>query len=41
MPVVASLEQGTKLGVGDTAQIELHTSEGKPFSAVLADVENG
>ena len=41
VPVVASLEQGTKLGVGDTAQIELHTREGKPFSAVLADVENG
>jgi YidC/Oxa1 family membrane protein insertase len=41
VPVIASLEQGTRLGVGDTAQVDLHTREGQPFASVLADVDNG
>ena len=41
VPVVASLEQGTKLGVGDSAQIDVHTKDGEPFAATLAAVENG
>ena len=41
VPVVASLAQGTKIGVGDTAQIDVHTKDGQPFAALLADVDNG
>ncbi len=41
VPVIASLEAGTKLGIGDTAQVELHTKDAQPFAAVLAGVENG
>ena len=41
VPVVASLEQGTKLGVGDSAQIDVHTKDGEPFATTLAAVENG
>jgi YidC/Oxa1 family membrane protein insertase len=41
VPVVASLEGGTKLGIGDSAQVNLHTKDGQPFSSVLEGVENG
>ena len=41
VPVVASLEKGTKLGVGDTETVSLHTKEGASFASVLSGVENG
>ncbi|MFM7548833.1 MAG: membrane protein insertase YidC [Cyanobacteriota bacterium] len=41
VPVIASLEQGTKLGVGDAAKVSLHTKDGDSFAAVIAAVENG
>jgi len=41
VPVVASLEKGTKLGVGDTETVSLHTKEGSSFASVLSGVENG
>jgi YidC/Oxa1 family membrane protein insertase len=41
VPVVASLEKGTKLGVGDTETVSLHTKEGSSFASVLSSVENG
>jgi YidC/Oxa1 family membrane protein insertase len=40
-PVVASLERGTKLGVGDSAKVSLHTKDGASFGSVIAAVENG
>jgi len=41
VPVIASLEKGTRLGVGDTATVALHTREGASFASVLEGVENG
>ena len=41
VPVIASLEKGTKLGVGDTETVSLHTKEGSSFSSVLSGVEAG
>jgi YidC/Oxa1 family membrane protein insertase len=41
VPVVASLEKGTKLGVGDTETVSLHTKDGSSFASVLSSVENG
>ena len=41
VPVVASLEKGTKLGVGDTETVSLHTKDGTSFASVLSGVENG
>jgi YidC/Oxa1 family membrane protein insertase len=41
VPVVASLEKGTKLGVGDTETVNLHTKDGNSFASVLSGVENG
>jgi YidC/Oxa1 family membrane protein insertase len=41
VPVIASLDQGTKLGVGDRAQVNLHTKTGDSFASVIAGVENG
>ncbi len=41
VPVIASLEKGTKLGVGDTETVELHTKDGSSFASVLQAVENG
>jgi YidC/Oxa1 family membrane protein insertase len=41
LPVIASLEKGTKLGVGDTETVSLHTKEGSSFSSVLNGVEDG
>jgi YidC/Oxa1 family membrane protein insertase len=41
VPVIGSLEKGTKLGVGDRETVTLHTREGGSFASVLAGVENG
>ena len=41
VPVIATLEQGTKLGVGDSAKVSLHTKDGDSFASVIAGVENG
>jgi YidC/Oxa1 family membrane protein insertase len=41
VPVIASLEKGTKLGVGDTQTVALHTRSGDSFASVLAGVEGG
>lgn len=41
LPVIASLEKGTKLGVGDTETVSLHTKTGDSFASVLSGVENG
>jgi len=41
VPVIASLEGGTKLGVGDTAQVKLHTKEGDSFASVLQGIDGG
>ena len=40
VPVIASLPRGTKIGVGDSAEINLHTKDGRPFSDVLSGLEN-
>lgn len=41
VPVIASLPGGTKLGAGDTAQIQLQTKSGQPFSDVISGIDNG
>ncbi len=41
VPVIASLESGTKLGVGDKPQVQLHTRAGDSFASVLEGIENG
>jgi YidC/Oxa1 family membrane protein insertase len=41
VPVIASLEGGTKLGVGDTSQVLLHTKAGDSFASVLKGIDNG
>lgn len=41
VPVIASLESGTKLGVGDKPQVQLHTRAGDSFASVLAGIDNG
>ena len=41
VPVIASLEKVTKLGVGDTETVSLHTKDGSSFASVLSGVENG
>jgi YidC/Oxa1 family membrane protein insertase len=41
VPVIASLEKGVKLGVGDTETVSLHTKDGSSFASVLGGVENG
>jgi len=41
VPVIASLEKGIKLGVGDTETVSLHTKEGASFASVLSGVEDG
>jgi YidC/Oxa1 family membrane protein insertase len=41
VPVIASLPQGNRLGVGDTTQVELHTKEGTRFDSVLQGVDHG
>ena len=41
VPVVASLEGGTKLGVGESVQVSLHTKEGESFAGLLQGIEHG
>jgi YidC/Oxa1 family membrane protein insertase len=41
VPVIASLDKGVKLGVGDTETVSLHTKDGASFASVLSGVENG
>ena len=41
IPVIASLDKGTKLGVGDTETVSLHTKDGASFASVLQGVDNG
>ena len=41
VPVIASLEGGTKLGVGDSAQVKLHNKDGSSFASVLQGIDNG
>ncbi len=41
VPVIGTLEQGTRLGVGDSQTVQLHTRSGDSFATVLAGVEDG
>ena len=41
VPVIASLEGGTKLGVGEAASVNLHTKDGDTFASVLKGIDNG
>jgi YidC/Oxa1 family membrane protein insertase len=41
VPVIGTLEKGTKLGVGESETVSLHTRDGVSFGSVLADAENG
>jgi YidC/Oxa1 family membrane protein insertase len=41
VPVIGTLETGTKLGVGQTATVSLHAKDGSSFSSLLDGVENG
>ena len=41
VPVIASLPGGTKIGTGDSVQIQLQTKSGEAFDEVLDGVENG
>jgi YidC/Oxa1 family membrane protein insertase len=41
VPVIGTLESGTRLGVGDTATVSLHSKEGSSFATLLDGVENG
>ena len=41
VPVIGTLDKGTKLGVGDRQTVSLHGKDGISFASVLSDVENG
>ena len=41
VPVIGTLEKGSKLGVGDRETVALHTRDGGSFASVLSGVENG
>jgi len=41
VPVIASLEGGSKLGVGESATVNLHTKDGDSFASVLKGIDNG
>ena len=41
VPVIATLERGTKLGVGDSTQVKLHTKQGDSFASVLQGIDHG
>jgi YidC/Oxa1 family membrane protein insertase len=41
VPVIASLEGGTKLGVGESASVSLHTKDGDSFASVLKGIDHG
>ena len=38
--MIASLPRGTKMGVGDSATVNLHTKDGRAFSEVLTGIDN-
>ena len=39
VPVIASLPRGTKIGVGESATVNLHTKDGRSFTDVLSGLE--
>ncbi len=41
VPVVGTLEQGTKIGVGDRQTVSLHTKDGLSFASVLSSSDTG
>jgi YidC/Oxa1 family membrane protein insertase len=41
VPVIGTLEQGNRLGVGDSASVQLHTRSGESFASVLQTVDDG
>jgi YidC/Oxa1 family membrane protein insertase len=41
VPVIGSLEKGTKLGVGDRSTVNLHTKSGTSFATLLGETEGG
>ena len=41
VPVIGTLERGSKLGVGDSETVQLHTRSGDSFASVLSSVEDG
>ena len=41
VPVIGTLEKGTKIGVGDQETVALHTREGGSFASVLSGVDHG
>ncbi|MFM7314987.1 MAG: membrane protein insertase YidC, partial [Cyanobium sp.] len=41
VPIIGTLEKGTKLGVGDSETAQLHTRSNDSFASVLQGVENG
>ena len=41
VPVIGTLEKGTKLGVGESETVTLHGKDGASFDSVLSSVENG
>jgi YidC/Oxa1 family membrane protein insertase len=41
VPVIASLEGGNRLGVGEKARVQLHTRDGESFESVIGNVEHG
>jgi YidC/Oxa1 family membrane protein insertase len=41
VPVIGTLEAGTRIGVGDRQTVSLHTRDGDAFTSVLSAAENG
>ncbi|MFO8239160.1 MAG: membrane protein insertase YidC [Prochlorococcaceae cyanobacterium] len=41
VPVIGTLESGTKLAVGDRQTVSLHSKDGESFSSLLAGEDNG
>lgn len=41
VPVIGTLESGTKLGVGDRQTVSLHTRDGESFSSLLVGADDG
>jgi len=41
VPVIGTLERGSKLGVGDSETVQLHTRSGDSFASVLSSVDDG
>ena len=40
VPVIASLPRGTKIGVGESTTVNLHTKDGRSFSDVLTGIDD-